>query len=199
MSVNTSMASIEHMKLSSNMTNTSSRNRHSLDGKSLNGHDVIVSVRLHKPRVRQIMVMMGIKVLRTISSQVCREVNADGCTLPQCALNVLWACQPYMEPQARHDLGRMDIVCSRCNALRWHAERVASKSTANFSAFITCCNQGQVRLLVSDPPPEFISNLFTSTDDPQAQEFQENIRQYNAALAFTSLGVQLTLEGEHSQ
>ncbi|KAL6298244.1 hypothetical protein BKA93DRAFT_744540 [Sparassis latifolia] len=85
----------------------------------------------------------------------------------------------------------MDVVCSRCNALHWHAERVASKSTANFSAFTTCCNQGQVRLLVSDPPPEFISNLFTSTDDPQAQEFRENIRQYNAALAFTSLGVQL--------
>ncbi|KAL6298243.1 hypothetical protein BKA93DRAFT_87154 [Sparassis latifolia] len=58
MSVNTSMASIEHMKLSSNMTNTSSRNRHSLDGKSLNGHDVIVSVRLHKVRSAALRAVM---------------------------------------------------------------------------------------------------------------------------------------------
>ncbi|KAL6305846.1 hypothetical protein BKA93DRAFT_199071 [Sparassis latifolia] len=99
MSVNTSMASIEHMKLSSNTTNTSSRNRCSLDGKSLNGHNVIVSVRLHKPRVWRIMVMMGIKVLQTISSQVCREANADGCTLPQCAIfsghaSHMWSCRP---------------------------------------------------------------------------------------------------------
>jgi len=40
------------------------------------------------------------------------------------------------------------------------------------------------------PPPADLSYLFTAAT-PQANWFHEHIRQYNAALAFTSLGVEV--------
>ena len=36
----------------------------------------------------------------------------------------LAARQPYREPTARHDLGRMDIECPHCGALHWMMERL---------------------------------------------------------------------------
>jgi len=40
------------------------------------------------------------------------------------------------------------------------------------------------------PPPEQLAYFFTAAT-PQADRFRQNIRQYNAALAFTSLGVEV--------
>ena len=40
------------------------------------------------------------------------------------------------------------------------------------------------------PPPEELYYLFTAAT-PQAERFRHHIRQYNAALAFTSLGVEV--------
>ncbi|KAL6300080.1 hypothetical protein BKA93DRAFT_819615 [Sparassis latifolia] len=53
-----------------------------------------------------------------------------------------------------------------------------------------CCNHGKIDLPAPLAPPEFFRYLFASPE-PQAEDFRDNIRQYNAALAFTSLGVKI--------
>ena len=55
-------------------------------------------------------------------------------------------------------------------------------------AFGMCCNHGKTRLPLLQRPPEGLMALFVA-NDPQAREFHNNIRQYNMALAFTSVGV----------
>lgn len=50
-----------------------------------------------------------------------------------------------------------------------------------------CCNHGKVRLDTYPEPPQALRQLYVG-DDPSAESFLENICQYNAALAFTSLG-----------
>ena len=97
------------------------------------------------------------------------------------------AREDYDESIPRHDLGRMDVLCTHCDALHWIDERLARSSQSNPS-FSTCCNQGKVCIPRLLDPPQALWNLFTS-NDAQCKEFREHIRQYNMALAFTSLGV----------
>ncbi|KAG0705759.1 hypothetical protein DFH29DRAFT_996625 [Suillus ampliporus] len=84
------------------------------------------------------------------------------------------ARRPYVDPCSRHDLGQMTVVCPYCQALHWMDERLSSSSKSR-PLFGICCDQDQ---------------LF-ETHTPEAIEFRSNIRQYNAALAFTSLGVNM--------
>ena len=88
-----------------------------------------------------------------------------------------------------HDLGDMNIRCPFCNALHWRDER-ASSSTIGHPEFRMCCAHGKVSLPSLRVPPLPLYNLFTG-ESLQAKEFQTNIVQYNAALAFTSLGVKV--------
>ncbi|KAJ3513797.1 hypothetical protein NMY22_g14933 [Coprinellus aureogranulatus] len=99
----------------------------------------------------------------------------------------LAARQPYTEPDARHDLGRMDVVCPHCGALHWKDERL-SNSKASFPEFGTCCQRGQVQLEPMPPPPEPLRKYLTS-NDPASKHFRENMWQYNRAFSFTSMGV----------
>ena len=53
-----------------------------------------------------------------------------------------------------------------------------------------CCARGKVKLQPLRVPPSLLYNLFIG-DTLQVKEFRTNIVQYNAALAFTSLGVKV--------
>ena len=53
-----------------------------------------------------------------------------------------------------------------------------------------CCNSGDVKLPPLAPPPEGLCDLFT-VRTPRTNGFRQQIHQYNAALAFTSLGVEV--------
>ena len=64
------------------------------------------------------------------------------------------------------------------------------KSSKRSPKFTTCCNSGEIQLPLLLRPPEPLLRLLTSADD-QSSEFRSNIRQYNAAMAFTSLGVKI--------
>ncbi|KZP24540.1 hypothetical protein FIBSPDRAFT_929756 [Athelia psychrophila] len=97
------------------------------------------------------------------------------------------ARRAYQEPITRHDLGRMDIPCVHCGALHWIDERLADSSLRT-PKFGSCCAHGQVQLEPLQDPPYPLQQLFLGLT-PQSREFLENIRQYNAAFAFTSLGV----------
>ncbi|PIA61726.1 hypothetical protein AQUCO_00200011v1 [Aquilegia coerulea] len=81
----------------------------------------------------------------------------------------------------------MDVVCEYCSALHWHAERLAS-STSTHSSFGLCCLQGKIRLPLLKLPPPALQSLFEEFS-PLANSFRTCIRSYNAANAFTSLGV----------
>ncbi|KZP22144.1 hypothetical protein FIBSPDRAFT_1018870, partial [Athelia psychrophila] len=81
----------------------------------------------------------------------------------------------------------MDASCSHCGAWHWIDERVTASSLRN-PKFGSCCDHGHVRLEALPPPPYPLQQLFLGTTS-QSREFLENIRQYNAAFAFTSLGV----------
>lgn len=106
------------------------------------------------------------------------------------------ARQAYREPVIVHDLGRMDVTCPSCQALHWRDEQL-SKSGPSSPVFGRCCNSGKITTLprLPDPPPAF-RELF-SADSPIAKEFRSNIRQYNAAFAFVSLGVQVNESINH--
>ncbi|OBZ69834.1 hypothetical protein A0H81_10535 [Grifola frondosa] len=101
----------------------------------------------------------------------------------------------YREPIAVHDLGRMSIVCRHCKALHWADEKLVA-SPRSRPEFGVCCNSGKVHLPLLPEPPLSIKNLFTGVD-AQAKEFRDNIRQYNAAFAFTSLGVNIDEQINH--
>jgi hypothetical protein len=81
----------------------------------------------------------------------------------------------------------MDILCPFCGAYHWMVERVSS-SPVGRPEFTVCCQRGHVDLRRQSPPPEILLKLLEG-NDADGKEFRVNIRQYNMALAFTSLGV----------
>lgn len=89
----------------------------------------------------------------------------------------------------RHDCGPRNIVCPECGALHWKGEMLRS-STLVRPRFGTCCGEGDKILRRIGNPPEPLYRLLTSSE-PEAVQFRKHIRQYNAAFAFTSLGVQM--------
>ena len=72
----------------------------------------------------------------------------------------------------RHRFGRMDNVCTSCQALKWKHE------TKGF-----CCQGGQIRLQLLHSAPQPLLDLLTSTD-ANANTY---IRLYNSIFAFTSI------------
>ena len=82
-------------------------------------------------------------------------------------------------------LGRMNIPCQFCSALHWLQKRVSTSSRQNLR-FENYCKQGAIVLEAPQNVPELFSTLFRA-DDPLSKHFRDNIRQYNSALAFTSL------------
>ena len=97
------------------------------------------------------------------------------------------ARQPVLDTLTPIDLGDMNICCPFCNALHWIDERVSS-SRVGHPEFQMCCAHGKVKLRPLRVPPPSLYDLFVE-NTPAAKEFRRNIVQYNSALAFTSLGV----------
>ena len=79
----------------------------------------------------------------------------------------------------RHTIAAMSVVCSHCNAVHFQQE-----SSRN------CCHAGRVNLPALRPVPEEMQELFTGTDE-KAENFRANIRNYNSACAFASMGADI--------
>ncbi|KAF8595117.1 hypothetical protein BDV93DRAFT_415339, partial [Ceratobasidium sp. AG-I] len=88
----------------------------------------------------------------------------------------------------------MTVWCTHCQAFHWKAERLSS-STAAVDKFGSCCRQGKIKIDLPKRPPATLWDLFTRVH-PLSQNFFENIRQFNAALAFTSLGTGKPISNE---
>jgi hypothetical protein len=97
--------------------------------------------------------------------------------------------RPLLDSLHVNDLGNMNICCPFCGAFHWIDERVSS-STVSHPQFGMCCGHGKVELPSLRVPPLPLYNLFTGAT-AQSKEFRTNIVRYNAALAFTSLGVKV--------
>ncbi|PHZ10203.1 uncharacterized protein RHIMIDRAFT_239681, partial [Rhizopus microsporus ATCC 52813] len=75
---------------------------------------------------------------------------------------------------------------SRLRPLDLGHERQEISSMRNPS-WESCCKQGSAQLQLLPDPPEYLKNLLERTET-QGRHFKDNLRQYNAAFAFTSLG-----------
>ena len=85
-----------------------------------------------------------------------------------------------------HDLGQLTIQCPDCHALHWLAERLHN-SSALHPKFGMCCIQGKISLPpLHHPPPELA--LLLISPEREGSRFRSNIRNYNNALAMTSVG-----------
>ena len=100
------------------------------------------------------------------------------------------ARRPFVEADVPpHDLGPMNVKCPDCGALHWMAERRSDSSMEN-PKFGKCCLSGKIELPKLEPPPQPLRGLLEG-DQPQAKKFRSDIRQYNMALSFTSLGADI--------
>ncbi|CEJ01725.1 hypothetical protein RMCBS344292_15746 [Rhizopus microsporus] len=74
-------------------------------------------------------------------------------------------------------------------------ERQETSSLRNPS-WESCCKRGSVQLQHLPDPPQYLKNLLASTDT-QGRHFKDNLPQYNAAFAFTSLGCDIVSAENH--
>ncbi len=98
------------------------------------------------------------------------------------------AASPILEP-APVRLSSMTVPCPFCSALRFIEERRTISSKTN-PVFGSCCLSGKISLPVSVPPPEPLRALLDDLT-PQAKEFRNHARAYNAALQMASSGIKV--------
>ncbi|CAB5202659.1 unnamed protein product [Rhizophagus irregularis] len=88
----------------------------------------------------------------------------------------------------RHTLGNMTYKCNECGAMMWLDERI--NKSVKLPVFSTCCAKGKVILPFLQELPSPLNTLLTGTD-PRSCTFRQNIRMYNSALSFTSIGAKI--------
>jgi len=83
----------------------------------------------------------------------------------------------------------LTVICSHCHALHFDCKKLTS-SRVNYPKFGMCCLQEQIQLPPLQPLTGILHNYLTG-NDYSSREFCNNIRQYNAALAMTSVEVKI--------
>ena len=76
----------------------------------------------------------------------------------------------------RHMLGKMNIVCKHCRALKWRQEKPG-----------LCCMNGQTELAPLPPPPTAIKKLLIEKDSKSNKPYIDQIRAYNQIFALYQL------------
>ncbi|GBO07294.1 hypothetical protein AVEN_103926-1 [Araneus ventricosus] len=82
---------------------------------------------------------------------------------------------------SEHDCGMMTEICNFCQALYWRNELNSSNK---------CCHDGKVRLPNLAETSDLLKELLTN-NSLEARNYQQHIREYNAALAFASIGAEV--------
>ena len=78
-------------------------------------------------------------------------------------------------PQPNH-IGKMEIQCPHCKALKWPGETPAF-----------CCDNGKVSIPVLPKPPAPLDSLLLG-ESRESRDFLSKIRSYNSAFQMTSMG-----------
>jgi hypothetical protein len=91
-----------------------------------------------------------------------------------------------------HSCGVLDVVCQFCGSKNFAAERPSD------GKFTSCCRKGKLKL---ESPvdvhgnvlqyPQFLRELLSNPQHPDYRDFRENIRSYNSALSFASMGAKV--------
>ena len=81
------------------------------------------------------------------------------------------------------------IICPYCYALHFDCEKLTSLRV-NHPKFGICCLQEQIQLPLLQPLTGILHNYLTG-NDYSSREFYNNIWQYNAAFAITSVEVKI--------
>lgn len=89
---------------------------------------------------------------------------------------------------ARHIMKERTTVCPFCKAKMWMEEKVRSSSMRQ-PKFSICCS-GKFKLRPYNIPPTWLIDL-VSGNSAESREFKKNIRSYNNALSFTSVGAKI--------
>ena len=99
--------------------------------------------------------------------------------------------RPFNEKdeRLRHQMGQMDIRCAHCDVLHWIEERNTSspRTRPNFTAYCSC---DKVSLAPLTQPASPLWDLLEG-QTPDAKQFHNQIRKYNNAFAFTSVGTKI--------
>ena len=114
-------------------------------------------------------------------------------------MNVAHSLGPMNVAYCSFHVSFLTINCRHCNALHWKEERVHGSILEN-PEFSMCCSKDAVTLPIANDIPESLRILLTETRvnangkvvwTNRTAHFQQNIRSYNNAVSFTSLGVKL--------
>jgi len=99
------------------------------------------------------------------------------------------AFDPVVDSTQPINVGAMSTACEHCGALFWKEENK------------WCCRNGKVKFKSDDLPPPVPDVLFDllMTNTPEAREFREKDRRYNAALSMTSIGITETMPKKASE
>ncbi|CAK9299005.1 unnamed protein product [Gordionus sp. m RMFG-2023] len=79
----------------------------------------------------------------------------------------------------------MNIICQFCFSMNFIAERPTD------GKFTQCCHKGKVNL-TQIPYPPYLKNLISNPQDKLHNNFMKNIRSYNSAVAFASMGAKIS-------
>src|ERR1044071_4961690 len=82
----------------------------------------------------------------------------------------------------------MNYKCHNCEAIMWLDER--TNKSMRSPIFTICCAKGKVILPPLQDLPSPLDTLLTETD-LRSRSFRQNIRMYNSALSFTSMGAKI--------
>ena len=85
-----------------------------------------------------------------------------------------------------HDLGRMNVSCTGCQALHWASEPSAKKPQGGEASYQSCCKRGDARLERMRQLPEPLHSLMNGTNT-QSKAFRKVLRRWNGQFAFTSV------------
>ncbi|GBN24511.1 hypothetical protein AVEN_245857-1 [Araneus ventricosus] len=85
---------------------------------------------------------------------------------------------------SEHDCGMMTEICNFCQTLYWRNELDSSNK------YTICCHDDKVPLLNLAEIPDLFKKFLTD-NSLEARNYQQHIREYNAALAFASMGAEV--------
>jgi hypothetical protein len=91
----------------------------------------------------------------------------------------------------QHYIGPMVEICTECQSINFKDEKPSD------GKFSSCCHKGKVELEPLEPYPEFLKELLTDKTNHSHKNFFENIRSYNSALAFASMGASISQPPGH--
>jgi hypothetical protein len=85
----------------------------------------------------------------------------------------------------QHYIGLMNEICHECQSMNFKDEKPSD------GKFSSCCHKGKVMLDPLMTYPSMLKSLLTDKTNRNHTNFMENIRAYNSALGFASMGASI--------